>query len=175
MPLIPLDLDPLQLTYEKLKLSVKSRADFRISDVASHRLVLSKALASGNVWVGSTRVSRLDIQISFNDRPLDAEQRARILKRLGDCILNAKVSDFFRVKPSIDAISYGASCLCLALSKFLLSVISITPMPISRFFSANAPPSLLPLPVHGAGFRTIWRSKCLLPSSVYSLRSCILL
>ncbi|KIM95222.1 hypothetical protein OIDMADRAFT_183828 [Oidiodendron maius Zn] len=91
MPLTALDLDPLQLTYEKLKLSVKSRADFRIPDVASHRLVLSKALASGTVWVGSTRVSRLDIQISFNDRPLDAEQRARILKRLRDCILNAKL------------------------------------------------------------------------------------
>ena len=175
MPLTALDLDPLQLTYQKLKLSVKSRADFRTPDVASHRLALSKALASGTVWVGSMRVSRLNIQISFNDRPLDAEQRAQVLKRLRDCILNAQVSYFFRVKPSIDAISYGASYLCLALSKFLLSVIAITPMPISRFFSANAPPPRLPLPVHGAGFRTTWRSKCLLPSSVYSLRSCILL
>jgi hypothetical protein len=106
MPLTTLDLDPLYLTYltEKLRLNVTSSADFRVPDVALHQLALSKALESGVVWVGSTRVIRLSIHIFFNDRHLDTEERARILEPLGNCILNSKVGYFFLVKSSTDAI-----------------------------------------------------------------------
>lgn len=98
MPLQALDLDPLHLTYpaEQLKLSVVSRAGFNFpSDVALHPLDWSKFLVSGNLWVGSPRVCRIDIRFSLNGTSLDSENRASILEPLGSRICDAKAGEVY--------------------------------------------------------------------------------
>jgi hypothetical protein len=102
MPLKILELDQLHLTYplEKLRLSVKSSAVFRLPagmHVSLPELDIAKALISGSIWVGHARVCPIDIHISFNDKQLDASNRARILEPLGSRILNANVGGDFLI------------------------------------------------------------------------------
>jgi hypothetical protein len=100
MPLKTLHLDPLHLTYpaEMTGLSIKSTAEFRLhSDmrVSLDETDVTTALKSGILWVGNDRACRVDIKISFNNRPLDGVTRARVLGPLGYHILDANVGKIF--------------------------------------------------------------------------------
>lgn len=98
MSLQTLDLDPLHLTYHvgRLRLSANSSAEFKLPpDAAPHQVDLAKALASGSLWVGHARVCRVDIYISLNDRPLNAETHDRVVESLGYRILGANVGAVF--------------------------------------------------------------------------------
>ena len=90
-----LKLDPLHLTHSKhrLKLSAVSSVDVRIpgslSSLAHDELV--KALASGNLWVTRGVACHLDIQILFNGKQLDQNERVNLLESLGHHIRDSQV------------------------------------------------------------------------------------
>lgn len=101
MPLKTLHLDPLHLTYpaEMVGLSITSTAEFRLPSemrVSLDETGVTSALKSGTLWVGNDKACRMDIKISFNNRPLDGVTRARVLEPLGHHILGANVGRIFR-------------------------------------------------------------------------------
>lgn len=105
MPLKILELDPLHLSYppDNLRLSVKSSAVFKFPDgmrVSLPELDIAKALISGSIWVGHARVCPIDIYISYNDKPLDAANRPRVLESLGSRILDSNVGGDFIIADS---------------------------------------------------------------------------
>lgn len=64
-----------------------------ISSLGSERLL--QALKSGKIWIFRGRPCRLELQLSFNGKPLDLAIRDRILEGLGCQLRDAHVGRLF--------------------------------------------------------------------------------
>lgn len=85
----------LTLASEKLNLEIASTVDIKFPSGLSHSGDddgVVKALTSGNIWVSRGRRCRLDLEISFNGKPLDRTSRITILESFGYDLQVAHVS-----------------------------------------------------------------------------------
>lgn len=97
MSLQTLGLEKLHLTLasEKLKLDIASTVDIRFPSRWSPSWdndEIVKALTSGHIWVSRGRRCRVDIEISFNRKPLHSTTRIAILESIGYHLREAHVS-----------------------------------------------------------------------------------
>ena len=99
-----LKLSQLSLTHpaSDLKLSVTASGVFALPlgfpSLDDHEL--QEALLSGRIWITRGRACRIDMNISFNNRPLDESSRLQVLESLGYQCRDAHVS--------------GLRCVCIS-------------------------------------------------------------
>ena len=92
-----LGLEKLHLTLnsEKLTLEIASKVDIKFPSGWFSSLDddgVFQALTSGYIWAPRGRRCRVDVDISFNEKPLDAVSRIHILESLGYHLRDANVS-----------------------------------------------------------------------------------
>jgi len=77
-----------------LKLSVTASGAFSLPPNLSslNDTELQEALLSGRIWTARGRACRISIRVSFNGRPLDADNRLQVLKSIGYQCRDAHVS-----------------------------------------------------------------------------------